>query len=322
MKKAKDIILKESKSITGKNIKGYDFNKEFNINEFLKAYETTGYQATNLAKGIEIIKNMRKNKATIFFGYTSNIVSSGLRDVICYLAKNKLIDIIVTTGGGIEEDIIKCLKPFVLGDFRASGKELREKGVNRIGNIFVPNDRYIAFEKFIQPIFNRLLERQKNENKIYTPSELVYELGKEINNEESIYYWCYRNNIPVFCPAITDGSIGDMFYFFKQNHQELKLDISEDHMKLINITINAEKSGILILGAGLVKHMICNANLFRDGADYAVYLNTAQEYDGSDAGALPDEAVSWGKIKPDGEMIKIYGDASIIFPLIVQGAFK
>ncbi|MFH0936240.1 MAG: deoxyhypusine synthase [Candidatus Woesearchaeota archaeon] len=322
MRKARDIILKESKSVTGKTIKGYDFNKDFDINDFLKAYETTGYQATNLSKAIEIIKNMRKNKATIFFGYTSNIVSSGLRDVICYLAKNKLVDVIVTTAGGIEEDIIKCLKPFVLGDFRAKGKDLREQGINRIGNIFVPNDRYIAFEKFIQSVFNRLLEKQKKENRICNPSEFVHELGKEINDEESIYYWCYKNKIPVFCPAITDGSIGDMLYFFKQNNKELKLDISEDHMKLINIAINAEKSGLIILGAGLVKHIICNSNLFRDGADYAVYLNTAEEYDGSDAGALPDEAVSWGKIKPDGEMVKVHGDASIIFPLIVQGAFK
>jgi deoxyhypusine synthase len=315
--KVREFILHDSKHIIGKNIKGYDFDKEFNINDFLKAYETTGYQATNLAKGIEIIKNMRKNKASIFFGYTSNIVSSGLRDVICYLAKNKLVDVIVTTGGGVEEDIIKCLKPFLLGDFGSKGKELRKEGINRIGNIFVPNDRYIAFEKFIQSVFNNLLKKET-----FSPSELIYELGKQINNEESIYYWCYKNKIPVFCPAITDGSIGDMLYFFKQNHQELKIDIMEDHMKIINIAINAEKSGLIILGAGLVKHMICNSNLFRDGADYAVYLNTAQEYDGSDAGALPDEAVSWGKIKPDGEMVKIHGDATILFPLLVQGAFK
>lgn len=320
--KAKKIILKESKATSGTAVKGYDFSKPFEIDRFIEAYGQTGYQACNLRKAIEIIKKMRQEKAVIFFGYTSNIISSGLRDIICHLAKNRMIDIIVTTAGGVEEDIIKCLKPFLLGDFRAKGRDLREEGINRIGNIFVPNDRYIAFERFIQPVFQRLLDRQVKESRVISPSELVWELGKEICNEESVYYWCYRNRIPVFCPAITDGSIGDMLYFFRQDRPELKLDIAEDHSKLINLSINAEKTGLIILGAGLIKHMICNANLFRDGADYAVYINTADEYDGSDSGALPDEAVSWGKIKPEAETVKVHGDATIIFPLIVQGAFR
>ena len=86
-------------------------------------------------------------------------------------------------------------------------------------------------------------------------------------------------------------------------------------------TIGLNKSGIIILGAGVVKHSILNANMLRNGADYAVYVNTAEEYDGSDSGALPEEAISWGKIKPNSENIKVFGDASILFPLIVAESF-
>jgi len=82
-----------------------------------------------------------------------------------------------------------------------------------------------------------------------------------------------------------------------------------------------KKSGVLILGSGIVKHHILNANMLRNGADYSVYINNAQEFDGSDAGALPDEAVSWGKILPDAETIKVYGDATILFPIIVAESF-
>lgn len=59
----------------------------------------------------------------------------------------------------------------------------------------------------------------------------------------------------------------------------------------------------------------------RNGADYAVYINTAQEFDGSDSGAHPDEAVSWGKIKMNASPIKVCGDATILFPLIVSQTF-
>ena len=122
-------------------------------------------------------------------------------------------------------------------------------------------------------------------------------LGKEINNTESIYYWATKNKIPVFCPALTDGSLGDMIFFHSYRNPGLTIDIVRDLTKLNKIALKSKKSGAIILGGGIVKHHICNANLMRNGADYAVYINTAQEFDGSDSGARPDEAVSWGKIK-------------------------
>jgi len=310
---AKKAILKKSKEIESISIKGYDFNKPFNFDEFLKSYGSTGFQASNLKKAIEIIKKMREDKAFIYLGYTSNMVSSGLREIIRYLAEHKLVDVLVTTAGGIEEDFVKCLGDFKLGSFNADGAELREKGINRIGNIFVPNSRYVNFEKFVLSI----LKDYKNE--ILTPSKLIRILGEKINNKESIYYWAWKNNIQVFSPAIMDGSLGDMIYFFKSNNPGFKLEIAEDTLELNNSTIGKKKTGMIILGGGVVKHSICNANLYRNGADYAVYINSNPEFDGSDSGASPEEAKSWGKITGKGESVKVFGDATIIFPLIIAG---
>ncbi len=316
---AKKNILRSSKGDIDSStfIKGYDFNKGLDYSKLLDSFSTTGYQATNLNEAIKIIKKMREEKCTIFLGYTSNMVSSGLRDVFRYLAEHKLIDVIVTTAGGVEEDLIKCIKPFILGSFTAEGKKLRESGTNRIGNIFVPNDRYVEFEKFFVPLIDKLSKIKDT----YNPSELIEILGKEINNQESIYYWCSKNNIPVFCPAFTDGSMGDMVYFYKYQNDQFKIDIVSDIKKINDIAITAKKTGLIILGSGVVKHHICNANMFRNGAEYAVYLNNAQEFDGSDAGARPDEAVSWGKILPEAESVKVFGDATILFSLIVAKAF-
>jgi deoxyhypusine synthase len=314
-------VLRKSQEIEGTPIKGYDFNKGVDYEEILESYGASGIQASNFHKAVEIINEMISSKAFIYLGYTSNMVTSGMREIIRYLAEHKKINVIVTSAGGIEEDIIKCLGDFIKGDFRAPGKELRQRGINRAGNIFIPNSRYCAFEDFIIPIFERVYNEQKEKDKVITPSELIWELGKEINNKDSIYYQCYKNKIPVFCPAITDGSLGDMIYFFKSKHPDFKVDVAEDILKINNTTLGLKKSGIIILGEGFIKHHICNANMFRNGADYAVYINTTPEYDGSDSGALPEEAVSWGKIHPDAKRVKIYAEASLVFPLIVARTF-
>lgn len=314
-------VLRRSKEVEGTAIEGYNFDNGADYKKIVESFKTTGFQASHLSQAIDITNSMIKDKATIFLSYTSNMVSSGVRDIIRYLVQNKKVHILITTAGGVEEDFIKCFGDFVLGDFRASGKELREKGINRIGNIYVPNNRYVDFEKFVHPILEELYQEQKKTGKITTASELIWKLGEKINNEKSIYYWAWKNKIPVFCPALTDGSLGDMIYFFKHKHSDFILDIAEDVKKLNDTTIGLKKAGAIILGAGVVKHAALNALMMRNGADYAVYINTEQEYNGSDAGAMPEEAVSWGKILPTAKRVKVYGDATILFPLLVAESF-
>lgn len=255
-------------------------------------------------------------KTTIFLGYTSNLISSGLRGTLRYLAQHNHISAIVTTAGGIEEDLIKCLGDTYMGSFSTPGAELRSKGMNRIGNLIVPNNNYCLFEDWVVPILDTMLAEQEaskasakspEEAINWTPSKIIHRLGKEINDERSVYYWAYKNNIPVFCPALTDGSLGDMLYFhtFKSSPLQLKVDIVEDIRKINTIAVRAKRAGMIILGGGIVKHHIANACLMRNGAESAVYINTAQEFDGSDAGARPDEAVSWGKIKVGADSVKV-----------------
>jgi len=318
--KARDKIFKESEEPEGLRIKGYDFSKGRNMNELLDSYASTGFQASHLGKAVEIAKKMRKEKVTIFLGFTSNMISSGVREAILHLVKNKMVHVVVTTAGGVEEDIIKTLKPFVLGDFRLDGAELRRKGINRIGNILVPNDRYIEFEKVFTPLLHKLFTEQKETGKISTPTEICKRLG-ELGDETSVLYWCARNNIPVFCPGITDGSMGDMIFFFKSENPEFKLDVTDDVVKLEDLVLDAKETGAIILGGSLPKHHIMNANMMREGTKYAIYINTAMEGDGSDSGALPEEAKSWGKSSADADNVKVQCDATIAFPLLVAGAF-
>jgi len=322
-RKAKAHAFKKSKEYDDAiAIKGYDFSQPFDFDKFLASYMSTGCQASHLGIAIEIIKKMRQDKATIFLGYSSNMVTSGLREVIAWLVKNKLVHVLVTTAGGIEEDLIKCLGNFVLGSFNTDDTKLRDLNINRAGNILIPDNRYIEFENFIQPFLKKMLERQKKTGQIISASKLINELGAEINNEDSILYWAYKNNIPVFCPALTDGTLGDQISFFKYKSSEFKLDISDDIHKINEFAIQQKNKGVIILGSGFAKHHILNAVSFGQGADYAVYVSTETEEGGSDSGARVQEAISWWKVKSSAQYIKVYGDATIIFPLIIAGAFK
>jgi deoxyhypusine synthase len=198
------------------SVRGYDFNQGIHMEKLLDSYLTSGFQATALGQAIEVINKMirwrmsdepiseadpdeyldpevrRNTKCTIFLGYTSNMVSSGLREIIRYLAQHRMIDCIVTTTGGIEEDLIKCMAPTFLGDFSLSGKFLRERGLNRIGNLLVPNDNYCKFEDWMIPILDAMVAEQEEQKVLWTPSKIIDRLGKEINHPDSIYYWCHK----------------------------------------------------------------------------------------------------------------------------------
>jgi deoxyhypusine synthase len=331
--------------LTSDTVQGYDFNGGVDFKALLDSYTRTGFQATNLGKAIAEVEKMldwslaqepvpedeeteyrdpelrERVRTKIWLSYTSNLISSGLRETIRFLVQHSMVQVMITTAGGIEEDIIKCLAPTHLGDFAMDGLGLRRKGINRIGNLLAPNDNYCLFEDWVRGVFDRMHDEQEKDNVRWTPSRMIHRFGKEIDNPESVCYWAYKNNIPIFSPAITDGSIGDMLYFHSYKRPGLIVDLVEDIRAVNDQAIKARKTGVIVLGGGVVKHHCMNANLMRNGADFVVYVSTAQEFDGSDSGARPDEAVSWGKIRVDAKPVKIYSEATLVVPLIVARTF-
>jgi deoxyhypusine synthase len=154
------------------------------------------------------------------------------------------VDCIVTSAGGVEEDFIKCLAPTLLGDFKLKGSELRAKGVNRLGNLLIPNENYCKFEDWLMPILHTMTDEQVNSGIRWSPSTVIARLGKEINHEDSVYYWAYKNDIPVFCPALTDGSLGDMMYFHSYKRPEFMVDLVQDIRAINDIAVRAHATGM------------------------------------------------------------------------------
>ncbi len=308
-------------------IKGIDLAREHTIETFVKSFTTMGLQASELAHAIEIVSAMRRENAHIFLSFTSNMISSGVRELIMYLVKHNLVHVLSTAAGGVEEDVIKSFTPFRLGSFSVSGSALFTEGVARIGNIYATNEQYSYLEIFMRQVFDSLLVEQHETKKASTPSDIARKIGElllhhdEAKHEESYLYWAYKNGISVYCPGIVDGAIGDHLYFYRKSHPDFLLDVSRDHESIIDYTLQCEKTGAIILGGGIAKHYILNANIFREGFDYSVIISTAQSSDGSDSGGNTEEAISWAKLKVHSPRVKVDCDASIAFPILVFGAF-
>ncbi len=291
-------------------IKDIELNGK-NATELVNGMKATGFQATHLAEAVELIEQMKKEKATIFLGFTANLMASRLRGIVKELCEKKFIDTIVTTAGSIDHDIIKSFMPYKLGTFMANDVELHQKGINRIGNIFVETKGFELLEKKMQKWLAEIYSKEKT----ISPSQLAKFIGEKLP-KESFLHWCSTNNIPIFCPGITDGAIGLQMHFFKQENPDFVMDVTKDMKELADIVLTADKTGAIILGGGISKHHIIGANIIRDGLDYAVYISTAAEFDGSLSGAQTREAKSWGKLKEKGNSVQVNCDATIAVPLI------
>jgi deoxyhypusine synthase len=303
-------------------IRGFKYKENKTVKELVNDFSSMGFQASHIKQAVDIIKKMKKDKATVILTFTSNMVSSGLRELFAELCRLKFVDAIVTGIGSVEEDLMKTKKPFILGSFNLDDKELHQKGINRIGNILVENSHYEKLEDNLLPFFEHLLKLQKERNKMLGPCEIIYELGKRVDDENSILHWAAKNNIPIFCPAILDGAFGLQLYYFKQDYPEFGIDVTADMKAEADLILNADKTGGIILGGGFAKHHAIGMNIVRGGFDYAVYVTTSEAYDGSLSGASTSEAVSWSKIKEDANTAVVHADATIAFPLIFLGMIE
>jgi len=285
------------------------------VNQFSKA---GGFSAKMFADGVEIYRKMLADKDCVkFFSFPACIVSTGTRGVIKDMVKNKMVDVIITTCGTMDHDLARVWKDYYEGNFDADDAELHKKGINRLGNVFIPNDSYgVILEKKCVEILEKIYSKKKEWN----TRDLVWEFGEAIQHEknaqDSIIYWAWKNKIPVFIPGPTDGSWGSQLWMFWQTHKDFKLNLFEDEHALSDIVYGAKKSGALMLGGGISKHHVIWWSQFRGGLDWAVQISTAPEWDGSLSGAKTREAVSWGKIKETAKHVTIPGDATILLPIL------
>lgn len=292
--------------------------KGASVDDIVKMMKKSGgFTAKKLGVAAEILASMLKDKdSTNFLSFPACIVATGTRGVLRDMVKEKMFDVLITTCGTLDHDLARSEKDYYHGEFEMDDAALYDAGINRLGNVLVPNESYgIALEKLMQPILAELWKQGKRE---LSTRELAWEFGARVKDKDSILYWAAKNKIPVFVPGITDGAFGSQLWQFSQEHKDFKIDLMKDEKELADIVFTAKKTGALMLGGGISKHHTIWWNQFRDGLDSAVYITTAVEHDGSLSGARMREAVSWGKVKKNARYVTVEGDATILLPILMS----
>ncbi|MCX8177068.1 MAG: deoxyhypusine synthase [Candidatus Bathyarchaeota archaeon] len=295
-------------------VKDFKISKGLSTDQLVRQMrESGGFTAKHLAVGVDVLEEMVKDKTCLnFLSFPACIMATGTRGVLTELVRQRLFHVVVTTCGTLDHDLARCFRDYYHGDFFMDDAELRRRGVSRIGNVLVPQESYgQVIEEKMQCFLREVYSEGKRELATY---ELCWEIGKRLD-EKSLLYWCWKNQIPVVVPGITDGAVGYQLWLFSQDH-ELKVDILKDEQLISDMIWEAKKSGALIIGGGISKHHVIWWNQFKKGLDYAVYITTAVEYDGSLSGARPREAVSWGKIHEQAKTITIEADATVALPIM------
>ena len=289
------------------------------VHELVSQFATNGYQSIELYKAADVLYKMWSEKAKVFLTFTSNLGTSGMRGWFAQLIQLGLVDVVVTTAGAIEEDIMRAHgEKFQITRFNADDIQLHEEGKNRVGNLIITNDSYGRFENIMRVYLDEIISKT---NKI-SGAELLKEIGLKLSDENSFLYQAAKKNVPVFCPAITDGAIGFHLYLAKQRHPEFQLDVVDDFKNIMFATSYDDRKGLIVLGGGVSKHFAILSMLINGGADYAIYLTTASHTSGSMSGATTNEAKSWGKLKDDSDSVTVKGDVTITFPLVASYALQ
>lgn len=284
-----------------------------------------GFTAKKLAVGADLLHRMVADKSEkVILSFPAALMATGTRGVLRDLVKHKLVDAVITTCGTLDHDLARLWEDYYAGSFDMDDRQLHQEGVNRLGNVLVPNTSYgEVLEAKLRPL---LKDWVAGGHKHFGTRELCAKLGewasKEPNREESLLYWAWHNKIPVFVPGPTDGSVGAQVWMTYQEHRDLRFDLLKDEQELSDFVFAAKRLGSLMIGGGISKHHVIWWSQFRDGLDTVVYLTSAPEWDGSLSGARVREAVSWGKVKEDAHWETIEGDASVLLPLLVADLFE
>ncbi|MGD0952116.1 MAG: deoxyhypusine synthase [Methanotrichaceae archaeon] len=297
------------------NVRQMEIGPGMSIVELVGCMEHCGFGARRLAEAVNIYEQMLGEEYTRFFTLSGAMVPAGLRNVVSGLIRNGHIDVLVTTGANLVHDIIESFGSHCLGNPESDDAALREEGLSRIYDVFLPDEHFIRFEELMQSI---LPERADP----ISGTEFLRLIGSRISDTKSILRSAYECHVPVFCPAMSDSMIGLQAWLHRQN-KPLFVDTLADIKEIVDICYEAKRAGIMIIGGGVPKNFALQSMLVTPKSfDLAIQLTTDTPENGGLSGATLSEAVSWGKISAEARYVTVYGDATITFPLIAAATMS
>lgn len=295
------------------------------ISELMDGMLKTGFQGRKLAESVQAWYNMLTEKnMTVFMGLSGAMVPAGMRRIISYMIRERMIDCLVSTGANLFHDTHEALgKKHYVGSHLADDEKLFDQGVDRIYDVFAVEEEFRIADNLIADFAKEIGDISCSSREFM--SILGKELVKRGAAEDSIIVSAYKHNVPIFVPALSDSSIGIGLTIARRRGIKLEVDQIKDVDEITRIVEKSEKTGVVYVGGGVPKNFIQQTEVIASilgidvgGHNYAIQYTSDSPHWGGLSGCTFDEAVSWGKIAVQAKKVQVFVDATIALPIVAH----
>ena len=328
LNKTNAILKKKILSLPVEHVKIKEASR---ISDLVTSFQNSSIQARNIYKCANVFKKMLQDKAqpTIYLGLAGPLIAAGLRDIIRNMISLKMVDVVVSTGAIIYQDIYQArgFKHYI-GNPDADDRVLDKLYIDRIYDTYVDDEKFWDTDNWV----GRVADTMEPGN--YSSREFIEELGSCLSDENSITRTAYKCGVPVFCPALNDSSIGigltGHYHRCKKNNRPgVHIDSIQDNYEITQTIVKSKKTAAIYIAGGVPKNYINDAvvmgyifNKDTGGHSYAFQLTTDAPHWGGLSGSTLKEATSWGKINNDASYAMAFVEPSVSLPLVYSYAFQ
>jgi len=314
------------KEVLSKPVRTIEVSRK-SVSGLLQAMSQTGFQGKKLGEVANIWSEMAKQKGlTIFMGLTGSLSTTGQWKIIRWLVEKRYVDVVVSTGANISEDILEALGyHYYQGSWLADDERLLRMKIDRFYDVYADEMQYRKLENTIYKFASTLDGRRA-----YSTREFLHLFGEFLSKRgiDSIVAAAYEKKVPVYSPGLIDSGYGVALSLLKRKTGKMiTLDQTKDMEELAQIAERTKRTGVVYLGGGVPKDTIQLSTIIKSLAkggaeetphEYAIQITADSPQWGGLSGCTLEEAISWGKISSRAKKATLYADITLALPLVAH----
>lgn len=300
-----------------KRMNQVDIHPNMTTVELLASMKNGGFTCRKVGLATDLLEQMIvDDSCTVFLGLAGALIPGGMRNILRTMIEKNMVNCIVTTGANISHDLLETSGgSHHHGSEHLSDEKLREMEISRIFSTLIPYESFVKFETLIQKILKKIPNQRMSSN------QFLHELGRYVNDPQSIVRAAFLKKVPIFSPSFVDSMLGVQSWLFSQT-TPFFIDVLADHSEFSKIIFETESMGALFLGGGVPKHFIMNGSQLHNGLSYVIQITMDRPEHGGVSGASVKEAVSWGKVASKAKWIDVMSDVTLVLPLMISGVLS
>jgi len=308
-------------------VKHIKINGKLTVDQLVQQFKNSGsFGAGRLSDACDIYERMiRDEGCTVFLALAGAVVPAGMRSLVADLIRERLVDVVVSTGANMVHDSIEALGGHhYKGHWLVDDYMLYKYHIYRIYDVFVPEEDFVKLDYKVAEMYDEIAA--ENNGKSLSSKDFAWELGKRLKDPNSILRAAYEAKVPIFLPAVRDSEFGFIHWLHASRENcrnQLVVDAFKDVPEIVNICKRSPRNGMIVIGGGVPRNTVQSAALAsKKGMDYAIIITMDRPEPGGLSGSTLTETVSWGKVKGAADKVMVIGDAMIVFPMVVASVLE